>query len=146
MKLKLLKLSQMLQDLGQEEESSAVTEMAKEQSLESETDSQFLQRMIKGDQELRLLFQKDIDSAGRWSQELVDKFVEKNKTKKDDVFGDTIRMEEFIQREPSFNYSGFSDEDWKRYYIFVMHMDNYPKMQFKALRLFEEQFGKNSRT
>jgi hypothetical protein len=118
--------------------------MAKEQSLESETDSQFLKRMISGDQELRLLFQKDIDSTGRWSQELVDKFVEKNKTQKDDVFGDTIRMEEFIQREPSFNYSEFSDDDWKSYYIFVMHMDNYPKIQFKALRLFEDQFEKNS--
>jgi hypothetical protein len=144
MKLKLLKLSKMLKKLGQEEESTAVTEMAEEQPLESETDSQFLQRMIKGDQELRLLFQKDIDAAGRWSQELVDKFVEKNKTRKGHIFGDTIRMKEFIKREQLFNYSGFSDEDWKSYYIFVMHMDNYPKMQFKALRLFEDQFGKDS--
>ncbi len=113
-------------------------------SEQQEDDSVFLQRMIKGDQELRGLFTKDIEKAGGWSQELVNKFVEKHKTQKDDVFGDRTRMEEFIQREPSFNYSGFSDDDWKSYYIFVMHMDNYPNMQFKALKLFKDEFGKDS--
>ena len=111
---------------------------------QKETDSVFLQRMIKGDQELRGLFTKEIEKAGGNSQELRDKFVEKHKTAKDDIFGDRIRMEEFVQREPSFNYSEFSNEDWKSYYIFVMHMDNYPNMQFKALSLFKDKFGKDS--
>ena len=111
---------------------------------QQETDSVFLQRMIKGDQELRNLFAKDVKEAGGWSQELVNKFIIKHNTAKDDAFGDRTRMEEFIQREPSFNHSGFSDEDWNNYYIFVMHMDNYPKMQFKALKLFEDKFGRFS--
>ncbi len=109
-----------------------------------ETDSQFMQRMIVGDQELRNLFQKDIAAAGGWSQELVDKFVEKHKTSKDDVFGDSSRAQEFLKREPSFKYSSFSDEDWNKWIIFVMHLDNHEDMQLKGLDILEKKFGKLS--
>ena len=109
-----------------------------------ETDSQFMQRMIVGDQQLRNLFQKDIADAGGWSQELLNKFVEKHKTSKDDVFGDSSRVQEFLKREPSFKYSSFSDEDWNNWIILVMHLDNHEDMQLKGLDILEEEFGKLS--
>lgn len=109
-----------------------------------ETDSQFLQRMIVGDQQLRNLFQKDMADAGGWSQELVNKFVEKHKTSKDDVFGDSSRQQEFLKREPSFNYSSFSNEDWDNWLIFVMHLDKHEDMQLKGLDKLEEYFPKLS--
>ena len=109
-----------------------------------ETDSQFMQRMIVGDQQLRNLFQKDIADAGGWSQELLNKFVEKHKTSKDDVFGDSSRAQEFLKREPSFKYSSFSDEDWNNWIILVMHLDNHEDMQLKGLDILEKKFGKLS--
>ena len=107
-----------------------------------ETDSQFMQRMHAGDQQLRNLFQKDIADAGGWSQELLNKFVEKHKTSKDDVFGDSSRAQEFLKREPSLNYSNFSNDDWNKWIIFVMHLDNHEDMQLKGLDILEEEFGK----
>ena len=109
-----------------------------------ETDSQFMQRMHDGDQQLRNLFQKDIADAGGWSQELLNKFVEKHKTSKDDVFSDSSRAQEFLKREPSLNYSNFSNDDWNKWIIFVMHLDNHEDMQLKGLDILEEEFGKLS--
>lgn len=106
--------------------------------------SQFLEKMFKEDQELRNLFAKDMEDAGGWSQELVDKFIKKHRTKSNDVFGDEMRKEEFIKKEPTFDYSSFSNDDWNKYFILVMHMDNIPKMQYKALDIFEDKFGKFS--
>lgn len=111
---------------------------------EVETDSQFLQRMIVGDQQLRNLFQKDMDAAGGWSQELLDKFIEKHKTSKDDVFGDSSRKQEFLKKEPTFKYSSFSDEDWNNWIILVMHLDSHEDIQLKGLNILEKQFGKLS--
>ena len=111
---------------------------------EKETDSQFLVRMFSGDQELRNIFNQDMKNAGGWSQELVDSFVKKHGTKSNDVFGDGVRQEEFLKREPTFNYSGFSPKDWDNYFIFVMHMDDVPKMQLKTLDIFKKKFGKFS--
>ena len=111
---------------------------------EVETDSQFMQRMIVGDQQLRNLFQKDIAAAGNWSQELVNKFVDKHKTSKDDVFGDSSRAQEFLKREPTFRYSNFSNDDWNKWIIFVMHLDKHEDMQLKGVKILEKQFGKLS--
>lgn len=113
---------------------------------EVETDSQFIQRMIVGDQQLRNLFQKDMDAAGGWSQELINKFVDKHKTSKDDVFGDSSRAQEFLKREPTFKYSNFSNDDWNNWIILVMHLDNHEDMQLKGLDILEKQekFGKLS--
>lgn len=108
-----------------------------------ETDSQFLKRLLAGDQELRNLFSKDIKDSGGWSQDLVNKFVEKHKTSTDDVFNDKKRMKEFVEQESKLNYSGFSDEDWNNYFIIVMHADPYPQIQEKALKLFKDKFGES---
>ena len=83
--------------------------------------SKELSDMIDSDQKLRNLFAKDIESAGGWSQELVNQFVKKHGTAADDVFGSKSVEKSFDKLFSKLDFSNFDDNDWKNFSTLIIH-------------------------
>jgi len=83
--------------------------------------SQDLQNFVDGDQKLRNLFAQEMEKAGGWSQELVNKFVELHGTSKDDVFDSNKVEENFAKLFPKLDFASFSEQDWDNFNVLILH-------------------------
>lgn len=83
--------------------------------------SKQLFNLINDDQKLRDLFANEIENAGGWSQELVNKFVKKHGTDVDDVFGSKSVEEKFAKLFPKLDFSNFDDNDWENFSTLIIH-------------------------
>jgi hypothetical protein len=103
---------------------------------ESSRYSKELFDLEQNDQRLRNVFADNIKTSGGWSQELVDDFVKKHKTNKDDVFNDKETISKFITLFPNLDFQNFDKNDWSRFSLLIMHLrqKEYLNLRKKALQ------------
>ena len=108
--------------------------------------SKNLKDLVVGDQKLRNAFADEMNSPimssdkftpkpQGWSRELADEFAEKHGTKKDDIFGDKPRQQEFIKLFPNLDYQNFDDKDWDNFHTLIIHQREPEHLQMRITSL-----------
>jgi len=89
----------------------------------------------QNDQKLRSVFAADIKASG-WSQKIVDDFVKKHQTSRDDVFNDKETISKFIKLFPNLEFQNFDKKDWSRFSLLIMHLrqHKYFHLRKKAIK------------
>jgi len=103
-----------------------------------------LRDLVDRDQKLRNEFAKEMESAGGWSQALLDKFIADHGTTPDDVFGSASVERDLMTLMPTLDFSSFSEDNWNDFWLLSQHMDNHPDFQRSALHSIKEHRGHES--
>lgn len=99
--------------------------------------SKELSDMVARDQKLRNLFDQEMEEAGGWSQELVNQFIEKHGTARDDVFDTKAVEEDFAKLFPQLDFSSFDSKDWENFHLLIMHQREPEHLQMRKKSLSE---------
>jgi ParB-like nuclease domain len=68
-------------------------------------------------------------------------YAQLKKRPPDDIFGDKIRLSQFMKMQ--FEFNKFTEDDWNNYWLLAQHCDFNPAFQKKALDVIKQYQGEN---
>lgn len=108
--------------------------------------SSYLNNLVVIDQKTRKDYADFVnnDNGGDWNLGAIN-FAKKYGRPIDDIFGENLRMKQFMKKAKLFNFDIFSNDDWNNFWLICQHCDDDRKFQQWALDLIEKKFGKSNK-